>query len=261
MNLVLYFTGTGNCLHCAKMISEKIEDTEIIRLDIKTDLKNLQEKLDLASKVGIILPVYAGTLPYLARDILERLKFNPACYLYSISTCAGSDMSFHYDLNEIVNKNSKRSIDKSFTMIYPSNFQTNMAPKDEDAVRQIIQKAKADMQRVIGEIKSEAKKEVKSKKFMSSLAGMSLKLAVKKDRDRNFYADESCISCSMCAKACPVANITMKDGKPQWHNNCEACMACIGICPPKAIQYKEKTKTWGRYLNPEIDKKELFIEE
>lgn len=74
MNILLYFTGTGNTLHCGKIIKENLPDTYLFRLDINSNIQELQEKINQAERVGILAPVYAGTLPYLAEDILKNLN-------------------------------------------------------------------------------------------------------------------------------------------------------------------------------------------
>ncbi len=67
-----------------------------------------------------------------------------------------------------------------------------------------------------------------------------------------FFADQDCISCSMCAEVCPVGAIEMKPAPtnlnttqrpdksnpkllPYWRTSCESCNRCINICPVNAI--------------------------
>ena len=70
-------------------------------------------------------------------------------------------------------------------------------------------------------------------------------------QDKKFTVKESCISCGLCAKSCPLSNIELKDGKPQWLGNCTHCMACITKCPKEAIEYGKKSVGKPRYLCPE----------
>ncbi|MDY6085883.1 MAG: EFR1 family ferrodoxin [Peptoniphilaceae bacterium] len=258
MDIILYFTG--NCLHCAKLLEAKLGNVERIRLESKLDIARTQEKLDGAQRVGIILPVYAGTLPYMARELLKEFRFRDTQYLYAIATCAGSALSIHYDIDQVVRKTSNRGLDYWHTLTYPSNFQTNMAPKDPEAVEGILNAVEADITEMAQKVASEVQVPVKSQKVLSRLAEWSLHLAVKKDRSNKFYADENCIGCGMSQKSCPAENIELIDQKPTWSTHCEACMACIGICPTRAIQYGTKTQNWGRYLNPRVRKDELFVD-
>ena len=66
--------------------------------------------------------------------------------------------------------------------------------------------------------------------------------------DNKFRADNTkCTSCGICAKSCPVDNITMVEGLPQWQHNCTMCLSCIHRCPTVAIQYGKETIKKGRY--------------
>ena len=66
-----------------------------------------------------------------------------------------------------------------------------------------------------------------------------------------FYTTDACVGCGKCAKLCPLNNITLADGKPQWGKNCTQCMACICKCPTEAIEYGTRSKGKPRYQCPE----------
>ena len=53
--------------------------------------------------------------------------------------------------------------------------------------------------------------------------------------DNGFETNDSCTGCGICAKLCPVGNIKIAGGKPEWLNRCENCFACYVWCPQKAI--------------------------
>mgnify|MGYP002951794102 FL=1 len=58
---------------------------------------------------------------------------------------------------------------------------------------------------------------------------------------------EECIGCGLCQDVCPLNNIRLVDGKPDWGNSCTHCMACICRCPKEAIEYKNKSVGKRRY--------------
>ncbi len=76
-------------------------------------------------------------------------------------------------------------------------------------------------------------------------------------RDRHFNVDQNCTSCGLCEKVCPVSNITLMNGKPQWNHQCQQCLACIHYCPMKAIQYDKITLKKGRYHHPKVNLNEI----
>jgi MinD superfamily P-loop ATPase len=49
----------------------------------------------------------------------------------------------------------------------------------------------------------------------------------------------------------------MKEAGPSFGPACEQCMACIQYCPQRTINYKNATRNRGRYVNPDVDYREL----
>lgn len=66
-----------------------------------------------------------------------------------------------------------------------------------------------------------------------------------------FHITRSCASCGRCAQVCPLNNIQMVDGLPQWGDHCTHCMRCITLCPMKAIEYGKRSVGKPRYRCPE----------
>jgi ferredoxin len=55
--------------------------------------------------------------------------------------------------------------------------------------------------------------------------------------DKSISVDANCTGCGICADVCPVENIKLIEGKPQWRHRCEMCLACDEWCPRKAIHH------------------------
>jgi NAD-dependent dihydropyrimidine dehydrogenase PreA subunit len=92
------------------------------------------------------------------------------------------------------------------------------------------------------------------------LSGVLYGIAAKKMRtnDSSFKTESGCDSCGICVRMCPVKNIEMVDGRPQWLHHCEQCMSCLQWCPKEAIQIDNKTQDRKRYRNPAVSRKDLI---
>ena len=68
---------------------------------------------------------------------------------------------------------------------------------------------------------------------------------------RPFRATDSCTSCGLCARECPMGNITIgSDGRPSWGDDCALCLGCYNRCPSHAVAYGRATAAKGQYHAP-----------
>lgn len=65
--------------------------------------------------------------------------------------------------------------------------------------------------------------------------------------DKKFCVSGECNHCGLCEKECPVSNIKLVGGKPEWQHQCESCLKYIQFCPKNAINYGSKTFKRKRY--------------
>lgn len=78
--IILYFTGTGNCLYIARQLAGK--NTKL--LSIPQMVK--REKYDFeADEIGIVYPIYGHMPPYMVRQFIQKAKLK-AEYKFSVLT-------------------------------------------------------------------------------------------------------------------------------------------------------------------------------
>lgn len=88
-----YFTGTGNGLHIAKSIHEKVKETndEVLLIPINTlDLD--KTIVSDAETIGIIFPTYAMSAPEIVKSFTKQLRVldNSYVFLYAHSGGGGA---------------------------------------------------------------------------------------------------------------------------------------------------------------------------
>jgi len=255
---IYYFSGTGNSLKIARDLSEKLSSCELVPIAkaIKRDIIESSTK-----KVGFIFPLYWWGLPEIVRDFAKKIDLSNTDYIFAVITCAMSTLGGGlHQLKSIIEKKSKK-LDAGFLIPMPANYiplSDMISEKKQDIVFKKAQK-KVEM---ISEIILTNKKKLE-KEIFHFLRPISHRRFIKKVNhfDKKFNIDDKCNSCGICVKVCPVNNINLHDGQPQWLHKCQSCLACIHFCPQESIQYGTKTLKTQRYHHPEITVKDLMIKE
>jgi len=246
---IYYFSGTGNSLKIATDLGERLGDSEIIPI-----AKIWQEESILSSseKIGFIFPLYFYGCPSIVLNFLEKLEIHKTSYIFAIITSHGGGSGAALtQINKILRKNSK-FLDAGFSVQMPGNYipMYDIAPEENRKID--YEKAKEKIE-LIAEIIIKNGEKVQ-KEILPAIGKLFNFYFCKKVNkgDKNFYVDERCNSCEVCETVCPVKNIKIVDGKPQWQHKCQRCLACIHFCPQKSIQYSKKTEKRKRYHHPEI---------
>ena len=255
---IFYFTGTGNSLSIAQSLCKKLKDCELVSIaSIWEDeiIKSTSEK------IGFVFPLYYAGLPKIVKDFIIRMDFSSSEYFFTVVTNAGdiTDLPL-YQIERILVEKSKK-LNAGFFITMPNNYIIGYDVHPKEKQLEFFEKANKktdDIAKII------------------ELQGDSLTLDTKEDKrkrqtkfnkefhesvnqnDKNFYSDENCNSCGICEKICPVKNIILIDGKPEWQHRCQQCLACINYCPEKAIQFGSQTLKTQRYHHPEINSKVLM---
>lgn len=78
---IYYFTGTGNSMRAARIIAERLGNTEIVSMRA--------DPADYSAKdceiVGFVYPVYHWTMPAPAVSFVEKLDINPKAYVFVVA--------------------------------------------------------------------------------------------------------------------------------------------------------------------------------
>jgi ferredoxin len=255
---IYYFTGTGNSLHVARTVAEQLGNSQVINI-LRQKGKGMIE--DQSDTVGIVFPVFYMNMPVIVQAFVKKLKLDLNAYVFGIATCGGRSGNSLQTLDKLLQANGAH-LSAGFTLKMVDNAYIGMdlvTPLEE---RDQVQKVSEDsLNKIIVALKN---KERSGQKFDYSIAsglmgGMSSTFAADIYRlPRRFNVTGKCTGCGICAKVCPVGNITQIDKKVTWGNHCTHCLACFHWCPQAAIEIGKKSADIARYHHPAIKVSDLI---
>ncbi len=255
---IYYFTGTGNSLKIAKSLSEKLDGCELVPI---AKVWKDDHLASLTEKVGFVFPLYYSGLPKIVYDFLNKIELSKSNYFFAVVTNAGDINSTPLlQIETILNAKSK-ALSAGFYILMPNNFIIGYDVHSEAHQKEFFEEAIKNVETIYKTVEINEnnlgkaffeKRRIKSEKFNKNFRDNVY------GYDKSFYAEDTCSSCGICVKVCPVNNITLEEGIPQWKHKCQQCLACINFCPEKCIQFGDKTLKTQRYHHPEITVKDLI---
>lgn len=248
---IYYFSATGNSLHTAKIIGDKLKAELIPMPGHKGDACH-------SEVIGFVFPTYFWGLPRTVTEFIQELKVeakNP--YIFAVTTYGALHGGVLGHAEELLNRrNLKLSYGKVIQAV--ANFIEEYNPRISSAEAN-LKKADLEAVRAADDILAGVQRSGFGITVWDKLF-YGLYTHIKLNKDGGFHADEKCIGCGICEKVCPNKNIVLKNGYPEFRHRCEHCVACIHWCPREAIQWKKSTQKRNRYHHPEVGVKEIMGE-
>lgn len=249
--MVFYFSGTGNSLYVAKKIATD-RNERLISIPDAMRNEDFHYTLHKEETIGFVYPVHGWSPPTIVRKFIKKLVFENynGNYVYSILTCAGTWDYTVERLNAAL-RSIHLTVQGDFHLLMPGNyllFENNL-PVEEENKR--LLNAENEINKIIAQInvKTTNYKKEKHSFINSYIIGSLLPLSTS---SIGFEVNEHCISCGLCANACPMKAITLQNNNPTRNAKaCVQCMACINCCPKEAIDFSAKTKGRRRYKHPD----------
>ncbi len=245
--MIFYFSGTGNSAWTARQIAG-VTGEELC--DIGSLIREGSAWEDETETAVFVTPTYAWGIPRLVEAWIRRSSFGKAAAWF-VMTCGGSVGAAGRANRALSDEKGMRYMGTG-KLVMPENYTAMFATPDQEEAKEIIRKARPSAMAYADLIR-------RKQAFPEEKAGLYGTLQTKWInpafykmfvKDKAFRATDACISCGKCVQGCPLCNIRLEDGKPQWGGNCTHCMACINYCPMDAIEYGMASRKRHHYTCP-----------
>ena len=255
-NVVFYFSGTGNNLYVARKIAEGLGDTKVYPLKAFSEYEKELEKF---RRIIFCVPSYYSHIPNYVQKMIERMEFKPEQKVYSIIVCGGNRGHAIEDLREVVCKSGGR-VYGEYMVVLPGSYILSYGGFPDILVSMENFFSKIKINKIVKEIANDKSRMLKKPGlFYRESDEPRLRKAIDEYAaiGENYMVSDQCVGCGACVRVCPVNNIVMVDGKPDFGHECQQCMACIQWCSCKAIDYENKAFKRKRYHHPEINRTDM----
>lgn len=256
--IILYFTGTGNCLYVARQLAG--ENGEL--LSIPQLVKRGKYDIE-ADEIGIVYPIYGHMPPNMVRQFVQKAKLK-AGYKFAVLTY-GARKCDAVEIWDRISRKAGHAFDYINTLImvdnWLPNFDMNEQIKMDKHIPENLQKIMTDIngQRRWHEPVTEEERQM-HRDFMAR-AGLNPEEGFLLKSEKSFTVTDACIDCGICTYVCPRGNYELTSRGVKMSGDCEFCFACIQNCPQKAIRFTQMTEVNpnARYRNEHISLMDLKL--
>lgn len=264
--VVLYFTGTGNCLYVARQLAGK--EGEI--LSIPQLMRKKQFEIE-ADEIGLVYPIYGHMPPNMVREFIKKAQLK-AEYKFAVLTY-GMRKCNAVEIWDGISRKAGNVFDYIGTIVmvdnWLPNFDMNDQMKIDKHIPENLAKITSDLSNRRRWHEPVTQEEREQHEGFMSLTGLDPEVGFLMKADRSFRVTDDCIHCGICTYVCPRGNYELTGQGVKMQGDCEFCFACIQNCPQRAIQFKKNEDgTWpdgseknpnARYRNENVSLMELKL--
>ncbi len=229
------FSGTGNTLlavrEMAEVLRERGAETRVLALE-----RSDPSAVDLSRTLGLAFPVAAqSTYPFIW-DFIERLPPGKGTGVFMVDTLHSFSGGIVGPLRKVMARKGYRPLGaKEIPM--PNNFFPGKIDPEKNRAKTAagLEEARRFAGALLDGSASWGRVPVLSG-LLCRFARSRLITGYLRKRGEKFRVDETaCVRCGLCARLCPVGNISPPTDLPVFAARCQLCMRCISFCPTGAI--------------------------
>jgi ferredoxin len=254
---IFYYTGTGNSLWTARKIAENLKNPVSILSMIGTEKKTDPAGSDIT---GLVFPVYIWGIPAPVLKFVKNAANLKSDYIFAVAVNGGQVSNTLVQLKGSMAMNGLE-LSSGFEIKMPSNYIPWGGPGTKEHCQKLYESAEKKIKSIASAINNKEIRDVEKgplwqRVVFSAIYRMTFSMVP--GMDKNFWVNEKCNGCGICAKVCPAGNISIDESKPRWNHKCQQCYACLQWCPEQAMEYGKNTPKYERYHHPEIKLKDVI---
>ena len=254
--MIICFSGTGNTRRVAQALGSLLGETDI--REMTASMLRHPEAAEIAlspgdSRVIWAFPTYSWGVPPVVAELMKRFNAGAgvADATHLMLTTCGDDVAYADRQWRRIMRRRGFATGGAFGVCMPNTY-VCMKGFDVDS-REVADRKLAAMPDAVKEIAHAIAtggpdilprlswSAIKTYVIYPSFARFAMSA-------KPFRVTGGCTGCGTCSRKCPMDNISMRDGTPQWGDRCALCLKCYHICPRHAIAYGSATEGKGQYI-------------